>query len=72
MYKVEGTDFLRDPNNMSLINNNIGELEQYKLKRKLLKQQREEMDDIKSEISIVKEDVEQIKQLLLQILEKYR
>lgn len=68
--KVNGTDFLRDSNNMALINNNTVELEAYKSRRNQMIRQKEEMDKIKSEMSSVKEDLSEIKKLLIQVLEK--
>lgn len=67
--KVEGTDFIRDTNNMSLINSNINEFEQYKQKRKMMIQTRQELDDLKEEISGVKSDISDIKNLLIQLIE---
>ena len=62
LVRIQGTDFIRDTSNMSLINNNIDELEQYKLRRKILQQQRQEIDEIKTEVY-------DIKKILLQMLE---
>ena len=62
LVRIQGTDFIRDTSNMSLINNNIDELEQYKLRRKILQQQRQEIDEIKIEVY-------DIKKILLQMLE---
>jgi hypothetical protein len=68
--KVKGTDFLRDSNNMALINNNATELEAYKTRRQQMIRQKEEIDSIKEEISSVKSDISEIKQLLLKALDK--
>lgn len=67
--KVEGTYFVRDIENMALINNNINELEQYNLKRKLNQQKTQEINNIKCEISSMKDDISQIKEILIKILD---
>lgn len=67
--KVEGTCFVRDIENMSLINNNKGELEQYNLKRNIHLKQSQEIKDIKNEVSSMKEDISQIKELLIKMLD---
>lgn len=68
--KVRGTEFLRDTDNLALINNNITELEAYKTRRLQMIRQKEEIDSIKEEISSVKSEISEIKQLLLKALEK--
>lgn len=68
--KVKGTDFVRDSSNMALINNNIAELEAYKSRRNQMAKQKEEINLLKSEISSVKQDIFEMKELLLKILDK--
>ena len=65
--KVEGTTFVRDTKNMALINTDISGLEDYKMKSKLLNNQKQEINKIRNEINEVKDDVRTIKQLLLQL-----
>lgn len=61
--KVEGTNLIRDTNTMGLSNRDLTSKSEYLMKRTMLKGQREEINNIKSEIS-------EIKNLLKQLLEK--
>lgn len=60
---VKEGKFLRDTNSMGLINTDLTSKEEYLLKSKLLKTQKEEINNLKAEIS-------EIKNLLKQLLEK--
>lgn len=60
---VKEGKFLRDTNSMGLINTDLISKEEYLLKSKLLKTQKEEINNLKAEIS-------EIKNLLKQLLEK--
>lgn len=68
--KVKGTEFLRDSDNMALINNNALELEAYKSRRNQMKMQKKEMDEMKTEISSVKQEISELKNLLIEALNK--
>lgn len=61
--KVEGTNLIRDTNTMGLSNRDLTGKNEYLMKHKMLKGQREEINKLKSEIS-------EIKNLLKQLLEK--
>lgn len=61
--KVEGTNLVRDTNTMGLSNRDLTSRNEYYMKAKMLKGQKEEINNIKSEIS-------EIKNLLKQLLEK--
>lgn len=65
--KVEGLEMVRDMSNMSLINKDKSEFENYKNKRKALLEQKGEINNIKREMSELKSDISDIKQLLLQL-----
>lgn len=65
--KVEGTTFLRDTKTMALINTDVSGLEDYKMKSKLLTNQKTEINNIRNEINEVRDDVRIIKELLLQL-----
>jgi len=65
--KVEGTTFLRDTKTMALINTDVSGLEDYKMKSRLLSNQKNEINNIRNEINEVKDDIHIIKQLLLQL-----
>ena len=70
MVKVTGTDFVRDISSMGLSNINPKEKEEYYAKQKLLQLQKQEINTIKSEIDLIKADLSDIKQLLLQLMDK--
>ena len=65
--KVEGTTFLRDTKTMALINTDVSGLEDYKMKSRLLTNQKTEINNIRNEINEVRDDVRIIKELLLQL-----
>jgi septal ring factor EnvC (AmiA/AmiB activator) len=67
---VNDTNYLRDTTSMALINNDRSAREEYLNKAKLVKQQREEINTLKTEITSMKNDVTDIKQLLRQLLDK--
>ena len=68
--KVKGTEFLRDTDNLALLNNDINGLEAYRSRRQQMIKQKEEIDSLKGEISSVKSEISEIKQLLLKALDK--
>lgn len=68
--KVSGTNFIRDINSMAIINTDNSEKNEYYAKQKLLQNQKVELNIIRSEIDDIKIDVSDIKQLLLQLINK--
>lgn len=68
--KVEGTNFVRDTSSMALTNKDSNGLEDYKIKRRLLSTQKEEINTIKTEIDGIKTDMLEIKSLMRQLLDK--
>jgi len=68
--KVTGTNFVRDINSMAIINTDNNEKNEYYSKQKLLSTQKQELNNIRSEIDEMKSDVSDIKQLLLQLMDK--
>jgi hypothetical protein len=67
---VNDTNYLRDTTSMALINNDRSAKEEYLNKAKLIKQQREEINTLKTEITLMKNDVTDIKELLKQLIGK--
>jgi hypothetical protein len=65
--KVENTTYVRDTHTMALINTDISGLEDYKMKSRLLTNQKNEINNIRNEINEVRDDVRTIKELLLQL-----
>jgi hypothetical protein len=67
LVKVEGTTFVRDTKTMALINTDVSGLEDYKMKSRLLNNQKQEINNIRNEINELRSDVGVIKQLLIQL-----
>lgn len=55
---------------MGLVNKDINGLEEYNLKRKLLSVQKNEINTIKLDMQIINNEMQEIKQLLLQLMDK--
>jgi len=70
LVKVTDSNFVRDTQSMALLNKDSTGLEEYKMKRKMMATQREEINTIKQEMNSIKSDVSDIKLLLKQLLEK--
>jgi len=70
LVKIPGTNFVRDTSSMALINKDVNGLEDYKVKRKMMATQKEEINNIKIEMDSIKSDVSEIKQLIRQLLDK--
>ena len=68
--RVSGTNFIRDINSMAIINTDNSEKNEYYAKQKLLHNQKVELNSIRSEIDDIKIDISDIKQLLLQLINK--
>jgi hypothetical protein len=67
---IEGTHYVRDVRNRAIINKDSAGLEDYKMKRKLLMTQQEEINKVKTEMNSVKTELTEIKELLKQVLLK--
>lgn len=65
--KVDGLEMVRDMSNMSLINTDKNELESYLNKRKILLEQKNEINSIKEDVSNLQADISTIKNLLIQL-----
>jgi len=68
--KIEGMNMVRDITNMSLINNDRNELNEYLNRREFLIHQKQEINTLKSEISSIKDDILEIKSLLIKSLKE--
>lgn len=55
---------------MALINNDRSAKEEYLNKAKMIKLQKEEINSIRAEVSAVKNDIKEIKELLSQLIGK--
>ena len=68
--KVADTDFVRDTSSMGLSNTNLKEKNEYYLKVKMAKAQKEEINSLKQEIDGIRTDMDEIKGLLKQLIGK--
>jgi cell shape-determining protein MreC len=67
---IKDGNYLRDTNSMALINNDQKSKHEYYEKTRLLKSQKEEINNLKNDLTSVKEDVKELKNLIIQLLGK--
>jgi hypothetical protein len=72
LVKVTNSPFVRDTESRVLLNTDENAKNEYLTKVKLLKTQKEEINNVKSEIIAVKEDMAEIKYLLSKLIEKVK
>jgi len=70
LVRVTGTNFVRDINSRAIMPNDSNEKNEYYAKLKLVKNQKEEINKVKSEIDCIKADMNDVKALLQQLLIK--
>ena len=70
LLKVQGTKLVRDPRSGAIINQDKTGLDEYLAKRRGMESQKEEINKVKSDIRELKQDMADIKGLLLKLLEK--
>jgi hypothetical protein len=70
LVQVKGTSFYRDTESMGLVNRDRNGLDDYNMKRKMLLTQKDEINKVKAEIDNLKQDMSEIKQLLLKLMDK--
>ena len=68
--KVRDANFVRDTNSMALINTDRKAINDYEEKVRMAKAQKEEINNIKSEITDVRNDVQDIKIMITKLLDK--
>jgi hypothetical protein len=68
--KVNGTNFVRDTDTMALINKDVNGLQEYNMKRRMAQVQREEINNVKSQVAEIREDMNEVKALLLKLIGK--
>jgi hypothetical protein len=69
LVEIKDSKFTRDTSSMVLINNDFSAREEYILKSRLIKSQKEEINKINTEITDIRSDIFEVKKLLIQLLE---
>lgn len=70
LIQIPGTPLVRDTKSMAIINRDQQGLEEYQRKRNFLASQKQEINNMKSDIDGLREDMKEIKTLMLQLLGK--
>lgn len=70
LVQVKGTNFVRDTDTMALINTNTTEKNEYLSKVAMLKNQKEQINTLKSDIEVFRNEMNEIKQMLAELLGK--
>lgn len=70
LVKVNDSTFVRDIQSGALINQDYSSRDEYYAKVRLITNQKEELNTVRSEIDNIKNDVSEIKQLLIALLNK--
>jgi hypothetical protein len=70
LVQITGTNLYRDTETMALVNKDVSGLDEYNMKRRMMATQKDEINKVKSEIAGIKNDISEIKQLMLQLMGK--
>ncbi len=70
LVQIPGTSLVRDTTSMALINQDKSGLDAYAKQRNILLAQKQEINTIKSDIENVRNDMTEIKQLIMKLIEK--
>jgi hypothetical protein len=67
LVQVNDSTFVRDTHSKAILNTDINGLNEYRMKREIAKRQQEEKQQDKARLDKLENDMQDIKQLLLQI-----
>ena len=67
LVQVNDSTFVRDTHSKAILNTDINGLNEYRMKREISKRQQEEKQQDKQRLDKLEQDMQEIKQLLLQI-----
>lgn len=71
--KVEGhTSLLRDPYTNSIINTNMSEYQQYISRRNMKNEEDQKLENLESDVTNIKNDLDEIKSLLRSLIDGSR
>lgn len=65
--KIENSSFVRDTHSKAVLNTDKTALNNYLIKKEIAKKQNDEYQETKKKISIIEEDMKEIKKLLLEL-----
>lgn len=67
--KVDGfTNLVRDPNTNSIINTNMSEYQQYLARRNVKSEENQKLESLESDVTNIKNDLDEIKSLLRRLI----
>lgn len=70
LVKVNDSTFVRDIQSGALINQDYSSRDEYYAKVKMITNQKQELNTVRSEIDAIKNDISEIKQLMFALLNK--
>ena len=70
LVKVKDSTFVRDIQSGALINQDYSSRDEYYAKVKMITNQKQELNNVRSEIDAIKNDISEIKQLMFALLNK--
>ena len=70
LLRVQGTKLVRDTSSGAIINQDKSGLDDYLARRRGMQSQRDEINKVKSEMDNMKQDLTDIKSLLIKLIEK--
>jgi hypothetical protein len=71
--RVEGhSDFVRDPNTNSIINTNMTDYQQYLTRRNVKNEENKKIESLETEVVSMKDDLNEIKNLLRNLINESR
>ena len=71
--KVEGhNNLVRDPNTNSIINTNMSEYQQYVARRNIKGEENQKLESLESDVTNIKNDLDEIKTLLRSLIDGSR
>ncbi len=66
--KVKDTNYVRDKNSKAILNTDRLALEEYQIKRNILEKQNLESRELKNKVNHIEQEMQEIKTLLLRII----
>ena len=70
LINIKGTALVRDINTMAVLNNNKNELEQYKTRRKILAEQKNQINTMEQDIAKINSDISDIREMLTKLINR--